>query len=91
MAKIPLEYLDHIPRKLPLNRTLVHNRVDAQWENHPPGLNGFRAWTVTRLQVSRDKRYQKCTCGWSGLPHYRVATPGDEPPSVKGKRFTEGI
>jgi hypothetical protein len=95
MTVTQLDYLTHVPNKLPFGKALVHNRVHAQWENQTPGINGFRAWTVTRLQASRDKRHQKCACGWSGLPHYRVPALGDQadpygpPPSVKGKRLTK--
>ena len=95
MTKTPLAYLDHIPRKLPLGRVLVHNRVHAQWENQPPGVNGFRVWTANRPTVSRNKAYQKCRCGWAKLPHYRTDAPEGRsdhhgpPPSVRGKKFTE--
>jgi hypothetical protein len=91
----PLDYLDRVPRKLPLGKALVHNRVHALWENQTPGINGFRAWTVTRLQAAKNKAHVKCSCGWSGLPHYRVPALGDQadpygpPPSVKGKRLSK--
>jgi hypothetical protein len=40
-----MKYVEHVPRKLPDGQVLFHNRVHAQWQNHLPGVNGFRAWT----------------------------------------------
>jgi hypothetical protein len=93
MAKTPLQYLNHVPRKIPLGRVIVHNRVHALFENQPPGMNGFRTWTVARLTASRNKAYIKCSCGWAKLAHYRIAALGDQadspPPNVRGKKFTK--
>ena len=73
------------PRRLPNDgRVIVHNWVYAQWEDQRPGSNGFRAWT----EQPRKQR-PSCSCGWSGLPHYRTLGLGQidkKPPSVKGKR-----
>jgi hypothetical protein len=48
------EYLDHVPRKLPLGKAPVHAGPPAQWENQIPGTDDFRAWTVTRLQAAKE-------------------------------------
>ncbi len=80
-----MRYLSEVPRRLPNDgRVIVHNWVYAQWEDRRPGSNGFRAWTE-----QLRKRRPSCSCGWSGLPHYRTLGLGQidkKPPNVTGKR-----
>jgi len=49
-------------------------------------MNGFRVWTAAPGEWGDAK---PCTCGWSGLPHYRMPRLAGmkypKPPSVKGK------
>jgi hypothetical protein len=59
MVKTPLQYLDHVPRKLRLG-VLVHTGI-AKWENQIPGTGGFSAFMATRLIASRNKNYVKCS------------------------------
>jgi hypothetical protein len=84
-----LRYLSFTPRRLPrAGRVIVHNAVHAIAENQPPGMNGFRVWTAAPGDLGDAKR---CTCGWSGLPHYRMPRMAGfrrpKPPSVKGKQL----
>jgi hypothetical protein len=76
-----LDYLSTVPRSVPKGRVLIHNRVEAIAEDQPPGANGFRAWA----DKHPPDNAVVCNCGWSGLPHYRVAAQTQEPPNVKGK------
>jgi hypothetical protein len=55
-----------IPRAIPTGNVLVHNHVRHAADT-PCGINGFRAW-----MQNPDHGLERCKCGWSGLPHYRV-------------------
>ena len=91
MRKIP-DYYEDVPHELPAGgRTIVHNRVLAQWADQAPGVNGFRAWAEPRPGLAWlvwQGLAKPCECGWSGLLHYRSAPPENgPPPSVRGKRM----
>lgn len=59
-----------VPKTVPAGRVLVHNHI-FHAVDQPAGANGFRAWTQAPAVD-----LLKCSCGWSGLPHYRTkATP----------------
>ena len=71
MAKFQWRYVRGfmVPQKIPTGYVLCHNHIMHTNDMHC-GVNGFRAW------FSRGKPpagYVKCPCGWSGLPHYRLA------------------
>jgi hypothetical protein len=55
-----------LPRAIRAGYVLVHNRVGHAADTRC-GINGFRAWTE-----KPNNRLERCKCGWSGLPHYRV-------------------
>jgi hypothetical protein len=55
----------HVPRRIAPGRVLMHNHV-RHTRDMPYGLNGFRAW----YENKPPKGFKKCSCGWSGLPHY---------------------
>jgi len=57
---------DAIPRAIPAGYVLVHNSVPHS-VNTLSSTNGFLGW----FQKPSD-RLKACTCGWAGLPHYRV-------------------
>jgi hypothetical protein len=64
-----IRYVPYIPKKVRAGQVLVHNPVQALTADHPPGMNGFRAW----LNTTGDKGLVICRCGWAtGLKHYRV-------------------
>jgi hypothetical protein len=64
-----IRYVPYIPRKVRAGQVLVHNPVQALAADHPPGMNGFRAW----LNKTGDRRLVICRCGWAtGIKHYRV-------------------
>jgi len=75
-----MRYLNEIPTKQPDNfRVIFHNHVVSkrlETEDGPvgsdriPGEGGFRAWTD-----DPGDRLEECTCGWSGLRHYRIKKP----------------
>ena len=76
--RMGLCYIKNVPRQLPKGgRVLVHNCVHAEWQDQKPGVNGFRCWTT---QTGRHSNMEQCDCGWSGLPHYRIAREGYENP-----------
>jgi hypothetical protein len=58
--------LTSIPGIGALNAT-AHNAVMHTIDMRS-GVNGFRAWTDTEVEVPAG--FVKCPCGWSGLPHY---------------------
>jgi len=56
-----------MPRAVPRDgRVLVHNHIRHTTKTRC-GARGFRAWTQPLAAT-----LVKCSCGWSGLPHYRV-------------------
>lgn len=67
-GKLPdsMRYVLTVPKTIPAGRVLVHNHIQHAVDT-PCGWNGFRAWTQ-----KRSRRLERCKCGWSGLPHYRV-------------------
>jgi hypothetical protein len=65
------KYIWSVPKQIPEGWVLFHNRVHAQWDNHVPGVNGFRAW-FTKSELSELPLAMPCDCGWSGLLHYRI-------------------
>lgn len=71
-----------VPKSVGPGRVLCHNDV---WHtvDMPNGLNGFRAWTCDKAEL--PKRFIKCPCGWSGLPHYALAA---HVKATKGKAKT---
>ena len=59
-----------IPRTMRAGCVLVHNHIRHEVDTSP-GYNGFRAWW-TSADEPEPPSLVACTCGWSGLPHYRV-------------------
>jgi hypothetical protein len=57
----------NIPKTIPRGRVLAHNHI-LHTIDMPPGLNGFRVWTWAKAEMPDN--FNKCGCGWSGLPHY---------------------
>ena len=57
-----------VPKSVKPGRKLMHNRV-AHTADMPCGVNGFRAWTDTKV----PNGFVKCSCGWAGLPHYAAS------------------
>jgi hypothetical protein len=77
-SRFQIRYVPLIPRKIPAGLVLVHNFVQALEADHPPSVNGFRAW----FSKAGDKRLAVCRCGWAPRfkNHYRVR--GTNPRSV---------
>ena len=73
MAKFQWRYVRGfmVPQKIPTGYVLCHNHIMHTNDMHC-GVNGFRAWFSLGKPPAG---YVKCPCGWSGLPHYRLA-PG---------------
>ena len=67
MANSNLRYVRGltVPKTIGTGRKLMHNNV-RHTVNMPTGVNGFRAWTDTKVPAG----FIRCPCGWSGLPHY---------------------
>jgi hypothetical protein len=67
MANSNLRYVRGltVPKTIGTGRKLMHNDV-RHTANMPTGVNGFRAWTDTKVPAG----FIRCPCGWSGLPHY---------------------
>ena len=59
-------YLDQLPKRVPEDQVLVHNRV---WPRIALNANGFRAW----LQSPADY-LEVCNCGWTSQlgEHYKI-------------------
>jgi hypothetical protein len=55
---------DTVPKSVKAGRKLMHNHI-MHADDMPCGVNGFRAWTDTKLAPG----FVRCNCGWSGLPH----------------------
>ena len=66
MANSNLRYVRGltVPKTIGTGRKLMHNNV-RHTVNMPIGVNGFRAWTDTKVPAG----FIRCPCGWSGLPH----------------------
>jgi hypothetical protein len=64
--------LGQLPTRIAKGRILAHNQVDHSAKT-TCGRNGFRAWTQAE---PAPEGFEKCNCGWSGLPHYLFA--GDQ-------------
>jgi hypothetical protein len=62
-----MRYVGYIPKSVPPDRVLAHNHI-RHTVDMPIGMNGFRAWTWPKGKQPR--RFLRCKCGWSGLPHY---------------------
>ena len=84
MANSNLRYVRGltVPKTIGTGRKLMHNNV-RHTVNMPTGVNGFRAWTDTKVPAG----FIRCPCGWSGLPHYAgggpsVRLPQRLPPAV---------
>ena len=75
-ASMGREYVRLIPRASPPGRVLVHNRVPAAHpDQHPTGLEGFRAWFA-----EPTAHHVRCDCGWAPhLPEHYVALPNGKP------------
>ena len=73
MAKFQWRYVPGfiVPQKIPTGYVLCHNHIMHTNDMHCD-VNGFRAWFSLGKPPAG---YVKCPCGWSGLPHYRLA-PG---------------
>jgi hypothetical protein len=73
MAKFRWRYVRGfmVPQKIPTGYVLCHDHIIHTNDMHC-GVNGFRAWFSLGKPPAG---YVKCPCGWSGLPHYRLA-PG---------------
>jgi hypothetical protein len=56
---------DTVPKSVKAGRKLMHNHI-IHTVDMPCGVNGFRAWTDTKVTAG----FVKCNCGWPGLPHY---------------------
>jgi len=71
MAKFQWRYVRGfmVPQKIPTGYVLCHNHIMHTNDMHC-GVNGFRAWFSLGKPPAG---YVKCPCGWSGLPHYRLA------------------
>jgi len=71
MAKFQWRYVRGfmVPQKVPAGYVLCHNHIMHTNDMHC-GVNGFRAWFSLRKPPAG---FVKCPCGWSGLPHYRLA------------------
>ena len=57
-----------MPKSVKTGRKLMHNRV-MHTDDMPCGVNGFRAWTDTKVPAG----FVKCNCGYAGLPHYAAS------------------
>jgi hypothetical protein len=67
-------HVGQMPRELPSDGwVVVHNHVRHGLKTRP-GTNGFRSW-----EQRPSDGLEPCDCGWSGLPHYRVARKDDKP------------
>jgi hypothetical protein len=73
--KTGLYYLPRgkMPTKIPTGCVLVHNKA-AHTVGSRPGVTAFRVWfqeqSGSKL-IPRNKLVS-CSCGWAGLPHYRL-------------------
>ena len=61
------EYVGSIPKSIPAGKFLFHNDI-KHGPKSKPGTNGFRAMFLSAL----NERHEECSCGWSGLKHYRL-------------------
>ena len=71
MAKFQWRYVRGfmVPQKIPTGYVLCHNHI-MHTNDMYCDVNGFRAWFSLGKPPAG---YVKCPCGWSGLPHYRLA------------------
>jgi hypothetical protein len=56
------------PRSVPKGKFIWHNHIEHfidMWH----GLNGFRYWNG--LLPIDYRQFERCHCGWAGLPHYK--------------------
>jgi len=61
---------DTLPHSVPAGKVLVHNHV-SHVATTPSGERGFHGW-FEQPDASRHQELERCDCGWTRLPHYRL-------------------